>query len=334
MILTNINSFIKAQKLLFIIFILLQILAVVSTQYAYLGVLKQENDRLIYVEEATLFTVEFNEPITITSIKPIINKTLEDYPKKLTAISVDITDGNLRAFFFGQNKVVNYGSENAKNSDIIASTNKDVSNGVGLGDKFKSNTAEFNVVGLRTDAPYNEILITAVNDNFKISAVNIVLSFLPTVTEKEVFCEYLENSFSDATIIEPVNRNMHNESQFSSKMTLTISLLLLTVINIVFVFRYVIYKREKIYKISRLCGATKKYIFITTFTEHLIYNLISTVFATLITIFVIVPVFYQKMYFSFTSIIAPAIVFLIMCICITLPLLIKNCNLNMLKKGR
>lgn len=331
MILTSIKSFFVSQKLLFVIFILLQIFAVVSTQYAFLDIIKKENDRIIYVEEATLFIVDFNESTSITDINSKIDKIVSDYSKKLTAISIDSTTDNLRAYFFGQNKVVNYGSSNFDVNDIIVSTNQEISGNVELGEKFCSAIGEFNVTGLRIDAPYNEILLSAVNDSFEINSLNITLSFLPSISQKDNFSKYLQSIFPNANIVEPVNRNMHNEALFSSKIQLTISLLALTAINIIYIFRYVIYKRQKTYIISRLCGATKKHIFIVTFLEYMIYSVVSSCVATLLTVFIIIPIFYESVYFTLSSIILPVLLFFIICICIILPLLIKNSNLRMLQ---
>lgn len=328
MILTSIKSFIKTQKLLFTIFILLQILAVASAQYAYIGNTKIKNDWIIYVEEATCFTVEFEEPVRISQISSAAEKIKGDYNKKLTAISIDIPDGNLRAYYFGQNKVVSYGASAVSVNDIIISTDQHISSGKQLGGIFETNAAVFDVVGLRTNVLYNEILIQAVDNSFEIGSVNIMLSFLPTLSQKNEFCKYLQELFPDTIIIAPEERSGYTESYSSSQMLVNAMLLSLSVINIIFIFRYVIGKRRKMYFVSRLCGASKRQIFMITFAEYMVYCVFSCFIASLITKLVIIPVFYNEVYFTWDMVGFPVIVFFIVCISVTTPLLVKNSNLN------
>ncbi len=331
MILTSIKSFFASQKLLFIIFILLQIFAVVSTQYAYIGIIEQENDRRIYVDDATLFIVEFSESTKINDIKTQIDEIVLSYDKKLASISIDSVKNYLRAYFFGQNEVVNYGTLNSNIDDIIISTNPDISGNVKLGETLNSYIGKFNVVGLRTDSTYNEIQLEAVTDDMDIMSINILLSYLPSVTQKNEFCKYLNALFPQANIISPIDRDAHNEALFSSKLWLTISLFILAMINILYIFRYVIYKRKTVYTVSRLCGASKKYIFFSTLFEYMIYCVFSGCIASLITKFIIIPMFYKSLYISPLYILLPLLFFFTLCICITVPILIKNSNTSMVQ---
>ncbi len=331
MILTSIKSFIKTQKLLFTIFILLQILAVASAQYAYIGNTKIKNDWIIYVEDATCFTVEFKEPVRISQISSAVEKTKGDYGEKLAAISIDILHDNLRAYYFGQNRVVSYGSSADSVNDVIISTTQEISNGKKLGDIFETKLNAFTVVGIRTNVFYNEILIEAVDNSFEIGSVNIMLSFLPTFSQKNEFCKYLQKLFPDTSIIAPEERSGYTESYGSSQKLINTLLLTLSIINIVFIFKYVITKRKKTYHIARLCGASKRQIFVMTFTEYFIYCGFSCILASLITKLVIIPVFYENVYFTWDMIVYPAIVFFIVCIFVTIPLLLKNSNLNIIQ---
>lgn len=331
MILTSIRNFIRNQKLLFAVFIILQILAVVSIQYAYLGNVQKENNWIIYIEEATLFRVGFSEEIKISQLNDIIYKIKDKYGEKLTAISIDIDDGNLRAYYFGQNKVVNYGKTDISSDDVIVSTIADVSNCKQLGDIFETTTKNFNVAALRTDVPYNEILLESVTDEFNIKTINITLSFLPTVSQRMEFTEYLQGIFPSGNIVEPKTRSLTNEAKFSSELISVVVLLILTIINIIFIFRYVITKRKKYYTISRLCGATKAQIFVATLSEYFVYCFTSCLIATFITKTIVVPVFYTGTFFTWNVIVLPVVVFMAMCICIILPLLVKNSNLHMIQ---
>lgn len=331
MILTSIRNFIKNQKLFFAIFIILQILAVISAQYSYLDNIQKENDWIIYVEEATIFKVEFSEDIKISQLNSHIQKIQNNYRNKISSISIDIDDGNLRAYYFGQNKVINYGKTEIFANDIIISTNTNISNGKQLGDVFETSAKKFNVTSLRTNAPYNEILLESVNDDFNINSLNITLSFLPKISQRMAFTEYLQELFPNGNVIEPNHRSSSTEAKFSSELTSSICLLLLTIVNIIFMFRYIILKRKKSYIIARLCGATKKQIFITTLTEYFIYCLTSCLFATFITKIVIMPIFYDEVFFSLDALLLPACAFMMMCICTILPLLVQNSKLHMIQ---
>lgn len=330
MILTSIKSFMKNQKLLFAVFIILQILAVISTQYAFLGNTQRENDWIIYVEEATLFSVEFENGITKNKINKSIEQLTKEYEKEIISISIDLDD-NIRAYYFGQNKVVNYGSSNLVDNNIIVSTNKEISQGKQIGEFFKTNTKTFNVIGLRTDSSYNEIFIGAIDDSLRIHTINIVLSYLPTISQKKAFLGYLQGIFPEANISPPIERSSHTESHHSSELILTITLLALSIVNIIFIFKYVIYKRQKAYIISRLCGATKKQIFVDTLVEYLLYCVSTSIIATANTKLIIIPIFYKSVYISINTLIIPIGIFLAMCICIIIPVLIKNSNLHILQ---
>ncbi len=99
MILTCIKSLIRNEKMLFVIFILLQIIALVFTQYTFIDNEKKRNDNMVYVEKATEFSVEFDDGTILSSIDATVKQLNTDYGKELAAVSVNINGGNLRAFF-------------------------------------------------------------------------------------------------------------------------------------------------------------------------------------------------------------------------------------------
>ncbi len=217
-------------------------------------------------------------------------------------------------------------------NDIIVSTTGEISDNRILNDTFTSCGTEFNVVGLRTASPYNEISLDAVSDSFEIESLSVVMSHLPNQHDKKALTLYLQNAFPFASIIEPINRSTATEQAFSLQMLMTLSLSFLTVINILFIFRYVIAKRKRTYIISRLCGATKTRIFLLTFSEYLIYNGFSACIATLISKFLIVPLFFGDGYYSASTFILPALLFFALCAGIAIPFLMKNCNIKMTDK--
>ncbi len=332
MVFTSIKSFIRFQKPLFAVFIMLQVLALVFTQYAFLGNEKQQNDRLIYVENATLFTVEFENDTVISDISDAVESLAGYNPEDLAAVSVDIFNGNLRAYYFGQNKVVNYGTEFSSVDEVIASTDSEISSSAELNGISVFNGRTFKVVGMRTNVAYNEIPIDAVDDTFYINRINVVFSHLPKQSEKVNFTKYLQTLFPSASIAEPAPRSAETEQRLSSQLLLTVALSFLTVVNILFIFRYVLTKRKKTYIIARLCGATKLKVFVLTLSEYLIYTLFSVCAATVLSKYVTVPLLFGNAHCSAASFVIPAIAFPALCSVIIIPVLIKNCNADLSDK--
>ncbi len=333
MILTYIKSFLHFRKVLFSVFLIMQIIAVVSIQYAFIRNEKNENHRKVYIEQATAFSVEFYNEKHLSDIYGKTSELIDGYENKLASVCVDFTDGNLRAYFFGQTAVVNYGLALSAPTDVIVSTVADISGNKALSDTFTAGGTDFKVVGLRNSSTYNEILLSPSLDSLKIKKLNIVYSRLPDIKERAALTEKLEELFSDGNITAPEKRNYSKESSLSADSVMTFSFFVLAIINIWYIFRFVLQKRSDAYKISRLCGATKRHLFLFAFAEYLIYALISSITGALLTVTLIVPCFFDGIYYSLTNILFPIGIYLLVCMLVIAPFLIRSINAGTARSG-
>lgn len=103
----------------------------------------------------------------------------------------------------------------------------------------------------------------------------------------------IKNSFSaafpGAEIIEPVQRNYNTESILSTENILVYLVIVLSAVNFIYIFKYILESRRRQYEIFSLCGASGVKIAVFEVAEILLVSVVMTAFGVLVFQFAVKP---------------------------------------------
>ena len=287
MVKKNITSLIKNQRLIFIFFTLLQTVSIIAAIYLYCDVRAYRIDLSRYDDAASLFEVSYEGGIEFATVKEAVEKVYyqKDYPVFNINIVLDEMDKITANRNFGLTRVTT-GKYPENQNDILIDSFFARDNSVSLGDKVEFLNREFTVSGTvltqTRDKAYREIAYSSIKDSDKIHKLNIKFDGLPSTSQVEGLTAYLYETFSDADITPPEPRDYLKEYGFDSRLLISFSLLILVVLNISFLYKYILLKRKDRFAIFRICGCKKSKAFFILLNEVLIYFIVDFIAALVI----------------------------------------------------
>lgn len=142
-----------------------------------------------------------------------------------------------------------------------------------LNTDFLINNTKFKVLGIADYDCENKAFIplkTYLNNNFDTSFLSIVFSKRLNSTQELKLTTFLQKIDSTIGIIIPPKVDKSQETQFIERLVIYICLLIFTLINVISMFTFWIYKNAGKFKIFRLCGANNFMVYIIVLAEAFI----------------------------------------------------------------
>ncbi|MBR2916736.1 MAG: FtsX-like permease family protein, partial [Clostridia bacterium] len=123
---------------------------------------------------------------------------------------------------------------------------------------------------------------TMVND--KIPVEQIMIKFCNIENKNDLNTKFIAISkvFPDNTILTPISRNLKNEEYMMYQKAIILGMILWAIISYVYIYAYLIEKRQYVTDIYYICGCSKKKQAIMLFSEIILISVVQSVFSVLL----------------------------------------------------
>ena len=316
MVFKNISILIKRQPMLFTLFSLLQILSIITVIYLYSDVRSQRIELEQYKGTTSTFELIYEDGVYFSDIKSDIEKLKQNQ----TAVS-NITflldkENNIIADYSYNSSQVDLGQPLKESEDILLGELYATNNNINIGDEIEFLNRKFKVVGLflpiSIEAENKQILFSSIYNDDTIYQMQIKLRDIPTKREKENFTEFLYNTFDEANIIVPEERNYIDEYKFDSQLLISFSVVILVFFNISFIYNHILMKRRINFAIYGICGCKRIRIISILFLEVLCYFVVHMIISILLWLcFIKKFLIDESIYLSLIDIFIPIMVYFV-----------------------
>ena len=281
-LLANIKRFIQKSSFLFAVFMITQTISVIALEYSFLSFRNQQIEYSTYSSGVASFTVNFKEGTMFSDVSERIETIKNIVPSEMKQSYITVPNKcETRAYVFGQYQSVLYGNDIKSQDDIVIAHNEYQNNQVRIGDTVKVGNDIYNVVGVRL-FDYAEIPFQSIKNKDIVEKLVIETQTIPDNKGIASITEALQNNFPEFNVVAPSERNMLAEYSLDSKTLTTFVLLILAMINISYIFKVVIFKRNSYYAISLCCGSTFRRMRISLIAESLIYGFFAIIIGTVV----------------------------------------------------
>ena len=323
MLFLSVRNFIKEQRFLFVLFILLQITAVTGIQYTYFTHQQNEYSTLMYVKKAATFYVIYNGGIALGEACDVLKDGQELNGVKIDAtvfyLSDDYSVASQRAGVIASPQ---FGRKIQAGGEATAAMKFSAAENIFLGDTVTVCGREYTIVGIDGWLDFCEVPYDSLQQTDTVYKISYTLKALPTKSEAVSFGEALSELFPGASVGIPEKRDTGTEYGLDSAAVRSSLLFALSLLNIMFVFRYVLIRRRDIYAVSVICGASPLKISLHISFEYLIYCAFSVIAGTLLSIVTVLPSLFEDGYLTAKDALLPAGLYIGMCALSLLPMLL------------
>lgn len=340
LILQNNKSMIKNNKIVFIIFILVQIITIISYIFFFSTIVKAKNDYIsndkdirsikISFSEITRGKIDYNliESLDKNNILEIENMyfTFSALYNNTILLSYykPITQANIIGSAISDNNIKN--EENVIVTHIGSNNKKDK-----VGDRILINNINFTIIGQRaayTDI-FGEIPITTALNNFNIRDFTIIISPNIANNKKNEFYSLLLSKFPSAKIKMPKSSIQKTIEKLFLILLSSIFMGIISIFNFLFLYKFMIEKMIHRYIILYLCGCSRiRIITLISNQPLLIFSLCYIISLIMLEGFKALKIVYifNIMSITLTSTLIIYFSFLILIIIILLPYIINLFN--------
>lgn len=311
LVLSNIYNMYKYNKLFFTVFVISFLITVLSLCFMYSYSKNVMEKNIESNLEKRRITIDFSNEITDYSLIERIYNSFADriFQVKYIAKSIDennetdnrfivayIPDFKYRLIEYGRSFTL--GNENCDlNSVIISSTYiSPTAAQTIIGSKISISGNDFTVIGVNGNYDsnvYAEVLYEKLKKNrYPIIQISYVIKNYKELKSTrefiiEIFKKYLKNNY----IIQPSNDFKQEESAFIQRIAESIIIVALSIINMMILYRFLIYSRKRDYAIMQLVGASESRIITIIYIELSIILFITYIVSIFLNSIILLPVY-------------------------------------------
>lgn len=315
MLFLSIRNFVKEQRLLFVLFMLLQITVAIGIQYTYFTHRQNEYSTLMYVKKAATFHVAYDEGIALGEVCDILKDKQELNGVKINTtvfyLSDDYSVGSQRT---GVMASPQFGREIQTGSEATAAMKFSAAENIFLGDAITVCGRDYTIVGIDGWLDFCEVPYYSLQHTDTVYKMSYTLEALPTKLEAFSFKDALSELFPDAFVEMPEKRDISTEYEFDSAVVRSYLLFALSLLNVMVVFRYILIKRRNIYAVSVICGASPLKISLYISFEYLVYCVFSSIAGALLSVSILLPSLFKDGYLTGKDALPPVILYISVCV--------------------
>lgn len=260
----NIRQLIVTHRVFFILFIVSQLISILSIMFIYSVSVSQQKQAIYYNQGIRTFTVQ---PLAKfdRSLDRLLSKIMAEKEDALRGIAVKLGEDNSHAdFTYSSRSALNVsygryfteedfyrGARQVVLSDILAEGQKKV------GETFVINGVKYEIIGIDSFSLSHEIPYPSIENHEQITEIAIILAEPPNFRKLEQWREYLQRHFSDAVIGEPEKPDLRYAAENLYKSVSSIAVGLLAVLNFSYLYNFILLKRKGWYASLRICGCSR-----------------------------------------------------------------------------
>lgn len=254
-------TFVSKHKILFSLICVIQIVSLFASLFVYSFFVSDAKVRKEFDYSRT-FKVIFDETISNSDLINSIETFKSKCNKALEQLFIEDRDMNISfdLMYFPNNVLYGrYFTENefTKNNDVIIAS-KDIDEGIIVGDTINVDDKDYIVVGTNYNRT-NTLPISALNKitHNNRSVVFIFKEYLEVKAYNEIF-ELLNKSFETGYVEPPPRVEDSNILVNDLISVIYIGLFLISLLNVVFVYNYILEENKELIYVFRINGASKR----------------------------------------------------------------------------
>ena len=270
--LKNIFKSIKLNTLPLVILLIFQSISLFTIIYVYNKIQEITITQNTYISDITKFEIQFENPLRYDYVENTIKQINDD---NISNIYVYLnSEKSLMTCMIGETKEkVDFG-RSPKNKNGIVMFNNFQNNDVQINEKITIDDNEYLITGIRIGCNFNEISIESLKENSLIYGINIFTKKVLLDHSVDKFSEEISNYFSNAEVIAPKVINKIYEKNNNYSIIILLIMILLVTLNVMYIYAFVIKKKENEINVYILCGANSYLIEFIYGLEMFIYLLI------------------------------------------------------------
>ena len=270
--LKNIFKSIKLNTLPLVILLIFQSISLFTIIYVYNKIQEITITQNTYISDITKFEIQFENPLRYDYVENTIKQINDD---NISNIYVYLnSEKSLMTCMIGETKEkVDFG-RSPKNKNEIVMFNNFQNNDVQINEKITIDDNEYLITGIRIGCNFNEISIESLKENSLIYGINIFTKKVLLDHSVDKFSEEISNYFSNAEVIAPKVINKIYEKNNNYSIIILLIMILLVTLNVMYIYAFVIKKKENEINVYILCGANSYLIEFIYGLEMFIYLLI------------------------------------------------------------
>ncbi|MDD6489693.1 MAG: hypothetical protein PUG48_07760 [Clostridia bacterium] len=332
MILKNLKIFAARHTMIFVFFILAQIVTLSGVFVTYNYLEQEISTQKSYYEGMRTYTVQLSGSENIDeNISEVLRSN--DNIQRIYTVTVD-GDFIFCGDYYGKSvKKFNVTLGTYLSDDDIVKGEKKIviplsmSKDFSIGDMYLFNNEKYEITGVSIDdnfyIPYNSL-----NDKSLISGVCVVLNDELSSSQSDEFMNRLSGIFKNSVIMPPSEEYGDEMNSFRLVMVIIILLLSLGIFNLSYLYSFILEKRKKQYSVLQICGCTKLRGILIYAGEVIIVSVASYILSALLFKFALLPLIMNIDSLTVEAMGISSYLFLFVCyiiimMCIFLPCVIK-----------
>lgn len=312
MINKNIRALIKKHSAFFAAGFCLCFVSMISMYYGYFRFLESRITTEMYGRQSTAFSVEFKSPVHFSELSEIISECSKKTAKEANAVFLLLNDENkIISFERGQNLIVNFGRNFTGSAEIVLSLSTKLKTEADIGESIPLLGRNFKIVGTRNEnCDYNEIQYSSIREDDEIVSIHFQYAGIPSERRTEKISDYLTEQFGGFPARVSIPEKSSDISRYvnAQKLTTALIILFLTIINLIFICRYILEKRKYSSAIMRICGCTKKRLTLSLLAEFSIYITFALLAAFCVFRYIVLPFAFENYVYGLWNYIIPPFV--------------------------
>ena len=261
----NLKKFVFSNKLIFIIFVLSLMISTIPVIYISSVFQANKQEELKYNDSLKSYKVQLSKDYGKDELTKILNSILSDNKNNIKQIILYSDKDKIKSNFIYPDKqyqftqIGNYFKEidfqQGEHQIIINDTSNEIS--FKTGDTYNIRKTSYKIIGIALINEYNEIPYKALDFLNGINRIFIKSEYIPSNNQANKMMEYLNSKITNANIEAPEKINYILSTKNVLEYSISIIVILLAMINISYLYRYILQRCKKQFAVMRICGCSK-----------------------------------------------------------------------------
>lgn len=284
----SIVKFISAHKILYSIFVVCLTASCLSSLYVY-AVFNSSSHKNIYSnKEFRTITIDLIDDNNINGIDNLAKHFVAEF--ETNNIYIYNNNQMVKAAYLSGNSKVTFGrgfNENdqyAIKDEIIVN---DILQQHEVGNYIVIDEIEYKIIGINlVNDIYNEITYNSFLNRYNITYITIELRDIPTDEQIKIIEQRIKELYPESTIAEPSKVNFLDYYADSTDYIIAVCIIVLSIINISYLYSYMLEDRKYQIYIYRLCGISNERLIQSLTSEIMFLSSLVYVISSIITYYV------------------------------------------------
>ncbi|MCD8095728.1 MAG: hypothetical protein LUE12_06320 [Ruminococcus sp.] len=280
---SNIYALIKNHFLVVAIFTISIFASILTLFYSLGSCISTVREQETFDISKLSFTLTFDDTAEFSKLEDSVAKADKISGVDNVRITLESNDADIYAYYENSGTNISFGSYfNDDDSNQIIIGNLTYLGGEEIGSTVTVQSVDYLVVGKMNYVDHCEVNFSSLGNSKNISEVTVILKHPPSTAKKNSIYTELSELFPNAQITVPESTDYFSDYASDSSIYVTIALVIMALVNISYLYNYLLRRRKNTYAIYQICGCTKLKGACIFLLELLILSIIPFIAALLI----------------------------------------------------